>query len=101
MIKEVIEQYKKSKIGIIALIVLLLFIFIGVFAPFFASSRPIMVCYEGKCYFPLFRYLFYGGFYTKPIDLFFNLFIVDFTGNYEDYLASQGNSAQLAGFNRA
>lgn len=76
MIKEVIEQYKKSKIGIIALIVLLLFIFIGVFAPFFASSRPIMVCYEGKCYFPLFRYLFYGGFYTKPIDLFFNLFIV-------------------------
>lgn len=31
--------------------------------------------YRGEAYFPLLRYLFYSGFYTKWLDLFFNLLI--------------------------
>lgn len=69
------EQYKKHPLGLIALFVLALFCFAGIYAPFLASSQPIFVIYDGKWYFPLFRYLFYSGFYTKKIDLFFNLLI--------------------------
>lgn len=67
------SEYKKSKIGMAALYVLSLFIFIGLYAPLFASSKPLLALWEGSFYSPLFRYLYYAGFYTKPIDLFFNL----------------------------
>lgn len=66
-------QFKKNKIGFAAFLILLVFIFIGLYAPFFASSKPLFVIWDGKVFFPLFRYLFYPGFYTKPIDLFFNI----------------------------
>ncbi|MCH9608633.1 MAG: hypothetical protein S4CHLAM45_12140 [Chlamydiales bacterium] len=71
--KVVWKQFKKSKIGIIALLFLALFFLIGLYAPFLSSSKPILVVWNGKPFFPLFRYLFYRGFYTKPIDLFYNL----------------------------
>lgn len=67
------EQFKKRPLGLIALIMVLLFAFIGLYAPFLASSRPIVVSFEGHLYFPLLRYLFYTGYYSKPIDLFYNL----------------------------
>ncbi len=53
-----------------------LFILFGVYAPFLASGKPLFAAYGGVFYFPLFRYLFYSGFYTKWLDLFFNLLIV-------------------------
>ncbi len=46
---------------------------VGVYAPLFASSKPILVKWEGSLFFPLFRYLWFPGFYTKGIDLFFNV----------------------------
>ena len=67
------QQYKKNKIGVAALFVLTVFFIVGLYAPLFASSKPLLVMWNGALYFPLFRYLFYTGFYTKPIDLFFNL----------------------------
>lgn len=67
------QQFKKNKTGLIALYLLGLFAIIGLYAPLFASSKPLCVIYHGKIYFPLLRYLFYPGFYTKPIDLFYNL----------------------------
>jgi peptide/nickel transport system permease protein len=67
------NQYQKNKTGMLALIVLVLFIILGLYAPFFASSKPIVVVYDHKVYFPLFRYLFYPGFYTKKIDVFYNV----------------------------
>lgn len=67
------QQYRKNTIGMIALIILLLFVFTGLYAPFFASSKPIVIVYNHHIYFPLFRYLFYTGFYTKKIDIFYNL----------------------------
>jgi peptide/nickel transport system permease protein len=69
-------QYKKSKTGLIALIILAIFCFIGLYAPLFASNKPLLVIWNHHIYFPLLRYLFYTGFYTKPIDLFFNLLML-------------------------
>lgn len=59
--------------GVIGLTIVLLFAFVGIYAPFLASSKPIVVQFDGIWYFPLFRYLFYSGFYSKGIDLFFNI----------------------------
>lgn len=81
-IEIVIENFKKDKIAYGSFFVILGFCFIGLYAPFLASSKPIAVQYEGVWYFPLFRYLFFQGFYTKPLDLFFNIlmFIVPLMG---------------------
>jgi len=73
--KIVWTQFKKSKIGLAALWILAVFLLIGLYAPLLASSKPSLVLWNKKLYFPLFRYLFYRGFYTKPIDLFYNILI--------------------------
>jgi peptide/nickel transport system permease protein len=57
----------------IAVGVILFIAFIGLYAPFLASSKPIVVRYHDTWYFPLFSYLFHTGFYTKPLDIFFNI----------------------------
>lgn len=67
------REFKKSWIGMTALCFLILFFLIGLYAPLFASSKPLVVLWDETFYFPLFRYLFYKGYYSKPIDLFFNL----------------------------
>ena len=69
----VFQQYRRNRLGTVALIVLLLFAFVGLYAPLFSSSQPIVLVYNEKLYFPLLRYLFYTGFYTKKIDLFYNI----------------------------
>jgi len=63
----------KKPLGRFALYVVILFCFIAVYAPCLASSKPFVVEYEGVWFFPFFRYLFYRGFYTKGLDIFFNL----------------------------
>lgn len=65
-----------KKVTKAALVVFILYLLIGVYAPFFASSKPIVLMYQGKYFFPLFRYLFYSGFFTKKIDIFFNLLML-------------------------
>ncbi|NGX61854.1 MAG: Oligopeptide transport system permease protein OppC [Chlamydiae bacterium] len=72
------EKFRKNRVGTIALVVLILFFLVGLYAPFFASSKPLVVYWKKELYFPLFRYLFYSGFYSKPIDLFFNLLMFTF-----------------------
>lgn len=67
------KQYKKGKIGLLALALLTLFFLIGLYAPLLASNKPLLLTWKGSLYSPLIRYLFYPGFYTKPIDLFFNI----------------------------
>jgi peptide/nickel transport system permease protein len=69
------KQFFKHRLGTIALLVVIAFCLVGVYAPFLASSKPILVKYDGLWYFPLFRYLFYTGFFTKRLDIFFNLLI--------------------------
>lgn len=67
------NRYKKKPSGVVALFVLALFVFVAAYAPFLASSKPLCVAYDGHIYFPLFRYLLSSAFYSKKIDLFFNL----------------------------
>ncbi len=69
------RQFKHRKTGVLGLIVIALFCLVGIYAPFLASSKPIVMVYQGELYFPLFRYLFFQGFFTKYLDLFFNLLI--------------------------
>lgn len=72
------KQFRQHYLGTVALGVVALFCLCGIYAPFLASSKPLIVRFDGEWYFPLFRYLFYTGFYTKLIDLFFNLMIFTF-----------------------
>lgn len=67
------QQFLKHRLGVVGLVITLIYCFIAVYAPLFASSKPLVVQYDGQWYFPIFRYLFYKGFYTKYLDLFFNL----------------------------
>ena len=67
------KQFFSHRLGAAALGVVILFFLVGVYAPFLASNKPLFVSYDGTWFFPLFRYLFYTGFYTKRIDIFFNL----------------------------
>lgn len=69
------NQFKRHRLGLWALYLIILFVLAAVYAPFLASSKPIFVLYQGEPYFPLFRYLFYTGFYTKGLDIFFNILI--------------------------
>ncbi len=72
------KRFYSYRLGRLALWVIAIFCLVSIFAPFLASSKPLILQYEGSWYFPLFRYLFYVGFYTKPLDLFFNLMILTF-----------------------
>lgn len=72
------QQFKKHRLGYLALLVVLFFCCVGIYAPFLASSKPLVAVYDGSVYFPLFRYLFYPEFFSKRLDLFFNLLIFTF-----------------------
>ena len=72
------RQFCKRRLGVAALIVILLFVLAGIYAPLLASSKPLVVEYQGDWYFPLFRYLFYPGFFTKRLDIFYNLLMFTF-----------------------
>jgi peptide/nickel transport system permease protein len=65
--------FRCRKLGVIAFAVVVSFLLIGIYAPFLAASKPLLVHYDGHWYFPLFRYLFFRGYYSKGVDLFFNL----------------------------
>jgi len=67
------KQYFRRFFPAFSFWVVLVICLLGVYAPFLASNKPLFVSYQGEWYFPLFRYLFFPGFYTKRIDLFFNL----------------------------
>lgn len=71
----VTRRFLHSRLGLLGLGVVALYFLVGVYAPFLASSKPIILKVDGTWYFPLFRYLFFTGFYTKAVDIFFNLMI--------------------------
>lgn len=72
------KQFCRHRLGVAALLVVSLFILVGIYAPLLASSKPIIVQFQGYWYFPLFRYLFYPGFFTKRLDIFYNLLMLTF-----------------------
>ncbi len=71
--KAMTRQFSRHWLGMTAFVILILFLLVGIYAPLIASSKPLIVHYDGVWYFPLFRYLFYRGFFTSRLDLFFNL----------------------------
>lgn len=72
------KQFCRHRLGVLGLIIVFLFCIAGIYAPLLASSKPLMVKFEGEYYFPLFRYLFFTGFYTKYLDIFYNLLMFTF-----------------------
>lgn len=72
------KQFCRHRLGVAALIVVLLFVVVGIYAPLLASSKPLFVRFQGHWYFPLFRYLFYPEFFTKRLDIFYNLLMFTF-----------------------
>lgn len=76
--KRYLKLLRGHTIGMLALIVLFIFLLAAIYAPILASNKPLVVMYDNELYFPLFRYIFYQGFYTKSIDLFFNVLMFTF-----------------------
>ena len=73
--RSLLSKVFRRPLGGAALFIILLICFLGVYAPFFASSKPLAVYWKGW-HFPIFDYLFFPGFFTKRIDLFFNILMV-------------------------
>jgi len=73
------KRFWKNPLGKIAFLVICLFAVVGIYAPFLASSKPLFVQYDNSWYFPLFRYLLYPGFFSKKLDIFFNLLSLTLT----------------------
>ena len=74
----VFNQFSRKPLGMVCLGIVLLFCLVAIYAPFLACSKPFYVIYDGVGYFPLLRYLFFSNFYTKYLDIFFNLLIFSF-----------------------
>lgn len=72
------RHYQRHPLGVFSFFLILLFCFMAIYAPFLASSKPIFVIFDDQFYFPLFRYLFFPGFFTKALDRFFNLLMFTF-----------------------
>jgi peptide/nickel transport system permease protein len=49
------RQYKKNKLAVIALYIVIFLIFIAIFADFLSNSKPIYVKYKGESYLPVFK----------------------------------------------
>lgn len=72
------KQFCRHRLSIVALLIVAFFVLVGIYAPLLASSKPLIVKFQGEWYFPLFRYLFYPGFFTKYLDIFYNLLMLTF-----------------------
>lgn len=66
-------RFYKQKLAFFGLLIFCLISLCGIYAPLFTSGMPLLIVYKTKLYFPLFSHLFYKGYFSKSIDLFFNL----------------------------
>ena len=67
------KQFQKNWLGRVAWCVVIALSLVHCMGGFFRLSKPFVVYYDGNWYFPFFRYIFFSGFYTKRLDLFFNV----------------------------
>lgn len=49
------HQFKKNKLGVISVYIVLLLIFVAIFADFLAYRKPLYVVYKGETYFPVIK----------------------------------------------
>lgn len=73
-----LHRFLRSPLGLIGLLIVMLYLLLAIYAPLLASSEPLVIEWNNEWYFPLFKNLFYTGFYTKAVDIFFNLMIFTF-----------------------
>ncbi|SCC90003.1 hypothetical protein SCG7086_AK_00090 [Chlamydiales bacterium SCGC AG-110-P3] len=66
-------QFRHHRLGYASLFVVAAFVIVGTYAPLLASSKPLIVWWDGQWRFPIFNYLFHAGFYTKRLDIFYNI----------------------------
>ncbi|MFI5323592.1 MAG: ABC transporter permease [Thermodesulfobacteriota bacterium] len=67
--RSVWRKFKKDRLALGALIVILLLLFVAVFESFLAGNNPIVLKYEGRYYFPVvFRYNEFFGTDFKELD---------------------------------
>ena len=76
--QDIWKKFWEQKSGVFGSIILIFFVLLALYAPFLASSKPIALHFGNDWYFPLFRYYFSSSFYSKGIDLFFNVLGVGF-----------------------
>lgn len=74
------KAYHQNLLASLSLKLIGALVLIGVYAPIFASSKPLLVKWNGEYFSPWLRYLWFPGFYTKPIDLFFNVLMATLPG---------------------
>ncbi|WP_201456632.1 ABC transporter permease [Chlamydia sp. 17-3921] len=87
--------YHKNLLASLAWKFFVLITIIGIYAPLFASSKPLLVKWHSETFSPLLRYLFFPGFYTKPIDLFFNVLMLTFPCFVLSYKFLQGRKRKI------
>ncbi|WP_213318712.1 ABC transporter permease [Chlamydiifrater volucris] len=75
-LKSFVRAYKKNFLASLAFKLFLIISIVGIYAPLFASGKPVLVYWNGEYYWPLFRYLLFKGYYTKSIDIFFNVLML-------------------------
>ncbi len=71
--QDIWKKFWGKKSAVFGSTILIFFILLALYAPFLASCKPIAVHFGNDWYFPLFRYYFSSSFYSKGIDLFFNI----------------------------
>lgn len=49
------SQFKKNKLAVFSLHIIFILLFVFIFADFLANDKPIVMKYQGKTYFPVFR----------------------------------------------
>jgi peptide/nickel transport system permease protein len=49
------HQFKKNKLAVISIYIVLFLVFLAIFADFLAYSKPLYVTYKGETYFPVFK----------------------------------------------
>ncbi|GIV41703.1 MAG: hypothetical protein KatS3mg034_1013 [Vicingaceae bacterium] len=51
----VIKQFKKNRLAVISLYIIIVLAFVALFADFLANEKPIVCSYKGKIYFPVLK----------------------------------------------
>ena len=65
------QRFKSNRLGFYSLCIFLVVFGISLFAEFVANDRPLIVSYEGKTYFPIFKdypETVFGGNFDTPTD---------------------------------
>ena len=61
------KQFRRHRLGVFALIIVLLFILVGIYAPLLASSKPLVVSISRRVVFPSFSLFFLSRIFYQTL----------------------------------